>query len=254
MAEKRRLLDIWIVESNTAYKAVPFETVANWLQQGRLLPEDRVRPAGTQDWYRIDSIRALAPYQPQPQPQRVEDQAEALEPVEAELSWRHPGVDEEDDPDMIPLIDVSLVLLIFFMMTAAVESGLFTPIDTPPAKNQLVAIKEGTFFVAIDRAEAGKTETEGEVRFGLGLDDKQLMEMNRDIAPVLARLQKELKEVRGEVRINLRADRKLPVEVIKETTLQLQGLENQINADRDREKLERLKFHISGEVRAPSGG
>ena len=38
MAENRRLLDIWIVETNTAYKAVPFETVANWLQQGRLLP------------------------------------------------------------------------------------------------------------------------------------------------------------------------------------------------------------------------
>ncbi len=243
MAENRRLLDIWIVETNTAYKAVPFETVANWLQQGRLLPEDRVRPGGTQDWYRIDSIKALTPYLPQAQPQGVEDQAEALEPVEAELSWRHPGDDEEDDPDMIPLIDVSLVLLIFFMMTAAVESGMFTPIDTPPAKISLAAITEGSYFVAVDR------DAKGGVRYGLGRDDKELEEMGPAIAPVLARLQKELKDVGKEVRINIRADQKLPIEVIKDVTLQLQGLENAINAGRDRDNRERVKFRIDGEVR-----
>ena len=71
-------LDVWIVETNTAYKAVPFETVANWLQQGRLLAEDRVRPAGTQDWFQIDSVRALDPYVPQTEPQRIDDEAEAL--------------------------------------------------------------------------------------------------------------------------------------------------------------------------------
>src|SRR5438128_608643 len=119
MPENRRLLDIWIVETNTAYRSVPFETVANWLQQGRLLGEDRVRPAGTKDWYKIETVRALKPYLPQLQPRRIEDQAEALEPVEAELAWRPDSDREEDDPDMIPLIDIALVLLIFFMMTAA---------------------------------------------------------------------------------------------------------------------------------------
>src|SRR5262249_8416779 len=110
MAEKRRLLDIWIVESNTAYKAVPFETVANWLQQGRLLAEDRVRPAGTKDWFTIESVRALAVYLPKAEPERIEDKAEALEPIEPELVWRRPHDDEQDDPDMIPLIDIALVL------------------------------------------------------------------------------------------------------------------------------------------------
>jgi biopolymer transport protein ExbD len=243
MAENRRLLDIWIVETNTAYKGVPFETVANWLQQGRLLAEDRVRPAGTKDWFRIDKIRSLVPYLPRPQTQGVEDQAEALEPVEAELSWRHRGDEEEDDPDMIPLIDIALVLLIFFMMTAAVQSGMFGPIDTPPAEHQLTSIMEGTFFVAIDK------DDKGAIRYGLGRDDKELQVSGPELGPVLARLNKELEQARGDVRISLRADRQLPIEAIKSVTLELQGLQAQINAGRDRSQ--HLTFHIAGEVRAP---
>ena len=47
-------------------------------------------------------------------------------------SWTSPGSrrrdDEDDDVDMIPLIDISLVLLIFFMMTATV-AGSWRRID-----------------------------------------------------------------------------------------------------------------------------
>jgi biopolymer transport protein ExbD len=246
MPDNRRLLDIWIVETNTAYRSVPFETVANWLQQGRLLAEDCVRPAGTTAWFKIAGVRALALYLPKLQPQSIEDKAEALEPVEGEMSWRHPGDQEEDDPDMIPLIDITLVLLIFFMMTAAVQSGMFAPIDTPPAVNQLTSVKEGTYFVAIDK-DAG-----GSPLYGLGKDEKELTAPGPELAPVLARLQKELDPLHGEVRVNIRAHRQLPVEVIKGVTLELQALENQINAGRDRGKLDRVKLQIAGEVRAPT--
>jgi biopolymer transport protein ExbD len=246
MSENRRLLDVWVVETNTAYRAVPFETVANWLQQGRLLGEDRTRPAGSAEWFRIDSVSALAVYLPQAEPQRVEDKAEALEPVEAEFNWRHPSDEEDDDPDMIPLIDVSLVLLIFFMMTAAIESGMFSPVDVPQAGHQLTAIKEGTYFVAIDK------DAKGEVTFALGKDDKEVVKAGPDMSKVVARLQDELKQVKGDARINIRANRLLPVEVIKAATVELQHLEAAINAERDRGKLERIKLHIAGEVQSPA--
>ncbi|HYV38994.1 MAG TPA: biopolymer transporter ExbD [Gemmataceae bacterium] len=245
MADNRRLLDIWIVETNTAYRSVPFETVANWLQQGRLLADDCVRPAGTNDWFKISSIRALAPYLPKPEPEGIDDKAEALEPVEAEFTWRRSGEGEEDDPDMIPLIDIALVLLIFFMMTAAVQSGMFAPIDTPPAEHQLTSIREGTFFVAID-----KDKESGNVRYALGKDDKEMEQPGPAMTHVTARLKKELEKVKEKVSISLRADRQLPIEVIKAATLELQALESQINMGR--EPSERVKFHISGEVRAPS--
>ena len=34
MADQRRFLDVWIVETNTVYQEVPFEVVTDWL--GRL--------------------------------------------------------------------------------------------------------------------------------------------------------------------------------------------------------------------------
>jgi biopolymer transport protein ExbD len=244
--ETRRLLDVWIVETNTAYRAVPFETVANWLQQGRLLAEDRVRPAGTQDWFQIDSVRALHPYLPQSEPQRIDDRAEALEPVEAELSWRHPGEGDEDDPDMIPLIDITLVLLIFFMMTAAVATGMFAPIDTPAAEHQLTTIEKDSYTVAIDK------DAKEQLRFALAKDNTELEAAGPDISHISARLKKDLESVKGTVRINLRGDTFLPIEVIKAATLDLQVLENQINEQRTKAKLDRIKLHIAGEVRAPS--
>src|SRR5262245_18873215 len=136
MADKRRALDVWVVETGTVYREVPFTVVTDWIQQGRLLPDDKARPAGKGGWYRLADIPAFAVYLPKPEPFRAEDQAEALEPVEAELpSRRHRRDYEEDDPDMIPLIDISLVLLIFFIMTAVVQVGIFSPIATPPAKH-----------------------------------------------------------------------------------------------------------------------
>jgi biopolymer transport protein ExbD len=244
MPDNRRLMDVWIVETNAAYKAVPFETVANWLQQGRLLSEDRVRPTGTEKWFAIAAINALKPYLPQPEPQRIEDQAEALEPVEAELTWRRSGADEDDDPDMIPLIDITLVLLIFFMMAAAIQAGLFTPIDTPPAQHQLTTIREGTYWVGVDK------DAKGQLRYSLGQDDRTLEQGGPDMAQVRERLQKELGKVKGDVRINLRGDQNLAIEVVKGVQLELQQFEERIN--QGRAPADRIKLHIAGEVREPA--
>src|SRR4029079_15970116 len=53
----------------------------------------------------------------------------AYEPVEIDVGWPKHFFDDDDDVDMIPLIDISLVLLIFFMMTTAVAA--FSPVMVP---------------------------------------------------------------------------------------------------------------------------
>ncbi len=137
MAEKRRFLDVWIIESNTVYREVPFQVVADWVQQGRLLEDDKLRPSGTAEWFRVGGSPEFSPYLPKVEPFRADDQAEALEPVELDFRYRHRHDDEDDDVDMIPLIDVSLVLLIFFMLTATGVAGVF--IKTPETEHGSIA-------------------------------------------------------------------------------------------------------------------
>ena len=47
MSKKQVTLDVWIVEGNTVYKEVPYAVVTDWLQQGRLLEDDKAKPSGT---------------------------------------------------------------------------------------------------------------------------------------------------------------------------------------------------------------
>jgi biopolymer transport protein ExbD len=117
MATQPRALDVWLVEANKVYKEVPYNVVTDWVQQGRLLEEDKVRPAGGGDWQRV-ADGPLAAYLPRPEPHRAEDRAEALEPVSGGLTWRHRQDEGDEEIDMIPLIDISLVLLIFFVFNA----------------------------------------------------------------------------------------------------------------------------------------
>src|SRR5436305_14834815 len=148
MADTRKFLDVWIVESNTVYREVPYTVVTDWVQQGRLLEDDRLRPAGSKEWFRLGDQRAFASFLPKSEPMRVEDQAEALEPVQVDFTWKRPRSDEDDDVDMIPLIDISLVLLIFFMMTAA-DGGAGTLIATPRARHFDVTANPEVVWVGI---------------------------------------------------------------------------------------------------------
>lgn len=150
MAEKRRFLDIWIVETNMAYREVPFTVVVDWVQQGRLLADDKVRPAGTKEWFRLADTSTFAPYLPRSEPFRAEDRAEALEPIQADFTWKPRADDEDEDVDMIPLIDVSLVLLIFFIMTTT-GAAMVSSIKTPDAVTEVQSTSDPTLiWIGID--------------------------------------------------------------------------------------------------------
>ncbi len=255
MAAASRLLDVWIVESNQVYTEVPFTVVADWLQQGRLVAGDRVRLAGQQKWHAIDAVPALAPYLPQPEPDAADDEAEAHEPVELGFGASHANDEEDEDVDMIPLIDISLVLLIFFMMTATVSSGALSNIATPTAKHQLAALSKDAYWVGIDVKSAGGAVEPGPDGkplpwFSLGKDNAKLVDPTRNVDEIMATLEKELHDLPGEMRIRIKAERTLPIEAIKGAALELQGLENRLNRTRDASR--RISLLIQGEVSEPS--
>jgi biopolymer transport protein ExbD len=259
MAEgQKRLLDVWILEINTVYREVPYVVVTDWLQQGRLLADDCVRLTGSKKWHAIGTVPALGPYLPKAVPQQAEDRAEALEPVELGLEWSRPGEAEDEDVDMIPLIDISLVLLIFFMMTASVGTDMLSSISTPSAQHQLAAITRETYWVGIDsKSRAGTVEKSEDGLplpwFSFGKDTRELLKPTRDISQVTAALAQEVQELPGgEVRIRLRAERRLPIETIKGATLELQELEARLNRARGAGK-GKLTFVVLGEVSEPKG-
>jgi len=152
--------------------------------------------------------------------------------------------------DMIPLIDVSLVLLIFFMMTTAIAAGVFSSIPTPTAKHQLTSTDADMYWIGI---ELDRDNKEVPPRYSLGKDAEK---KGYIVAPgagedVLAGLAKELQQVSGEFKIRLRADKSLPIETIKGLTLDLQELELRLNRARPAAQ-GKLQIVILGEVSEPT--
>jgi biopolymer transport protein ExbD len=201
MAEKRRFLDVWIVESNTVYREVPYEVVSDWIQQGRLLADDMLRWSGKADWFKLGSAPIFAAYMPQVETFAAEDQAEALEPVEMGFSWKRRSEEEEDDVDMIPLIDVSLVLLIFFMMTGTVAVGQAF-FDIPLAQHGNVSITRD-FWVGIKADDQGNPK-----EFSIGQGDKKANSA-KDWETFLPILKETIDNLPRRVEVTIDADRQL---------------------------------------------
>src|SRR5262249_30602303 len=134
VAKRPKQFDVWFVAANTVYKQVPYNVVADWAQQGRLGPADQLRPAGsTEPWTRIDADALFADYLPRPVGETVAvgetapgeaspaiaEAMEAPETPDLDPLPRRRSPYGEDDVDMIPLIDISMVLLVFFIMIRA---------------------------------------------------------------------------------------------------------------------------------------
>jgi biopolymer transport protein ExbD len=216
MAEKRRFLDVWLVEPNTVYREVPFAVVADWVQQSRLLPEDMLRPSGTAQWFRVGSSPDFAPYIPRSEPHRVEDRAEALEPVQLDFAWKPRREDEDDDVDMIPLIDISLVLLIFFIMTGGM-AGAFL-IDTPSAFNGLVVSDQKMVWIGVDLKDQQVIYS-----FGTGEKAPQKEEDKRiaTLDELMTKLEERLKNNTGPVEVTIRASRFVESGEVRELLVKL---------------------------------
>lgn len=131
-------MSIWLIRqqgSPTAVSVPSAGDVLSGLRDGNWLPNDEVRGPTDADWQTIEQHPLFA------------ETASHIEEPKPE------GVDETN-LDMNPLIDVCLVLLIFFILTityASLERAIDIPEDTPdkkgPAPVQYKDIKDKVFLV-----------------------------------------------------------------------------------------------------------
>jgi biopolymer transport protein ExbD len=220
MAKSKRFFDLWLVESNTVYQEVPYEVVTDWLQQGRLLVSDKGKPSGTGDWRELSEIHELAAYAPQKEQHRADDVAEALEPVELELSWKKPVDEDDQDVDMIPLIDVSLVLLIFFMMTSTV-SGLAANLQLPEVRIAPGGLASDQLWVSIEK-NSENPDAAPKYSVGVGNASAREGDRNLDLPTVFQRLDEKLATMGNVELVTVRGDKELESGIIKQVRSELE--------------------------------
>jgi len=244
-----RVLDVWITETKSVYTEVPFAVVVDWIAQGRLLADDRVRLAGNKAWHPIQKVPALSPYLPRAEPLETSAASESLEPVDLGWNWKRPE-DDDDDIDMIPLIDISLVLLIFFMMTATISSGILAPIQTPETNYPAGVLAADQYWIGVDPKGPPGVEQKKEGRaivwYSLGHDTKELVAPTTDFDEFRGGLQRQFVPTSGEIKIRIRADRSLPIETVTNMIREVQELQARLN--RERRGGPALSIVLMGEV------
>ena len=61
--QPKSFFDVWFIAANSVMKEVPYHVVTDWVQQTKLSAEDRVKPSGTADWFKLGSLAAFQPHQ-----------------------------------------------------------------------------------------------------------------------------------------------------------------------------------------------
>lgn len=187
MDKSPKQFDVWFVTANTVYKQVPYQVVADWVQQGRLGKEDMVRAAGSIDWKHVEQFQDLRDYLPRrtlpraipkPAPAPASTSVAAsptapvaapvpVEPIEFEpehVSFRRKEP-ADDDVDMIPLIDISIVLLVFFILIRA--SGSLANVPVPDTTYTGYATADPEAITISIEPDAHET-----VRYSIRIGDK----------------------------------------------------------------------------------
>ncbi len=211
--------DVWFVAADTVYRGVPYDVLSGWAGQGRVSGADKLRPAGsTAPWTLVSDHPLvsdfLAPAGAQPVP---DDLAEQLAAVEMDVTVPTSADDDDDDVDMIPLIDISLVLLIFFMMTSAVAA--LSPVDVPGMKNAFEPRNDAdAITIRIEKRVSGEVFYAVQVGNGTPApEDNNLA----TVGEMLARLDVKLADVKQPPEVRVACDQTLPRERIREVAKEL---------------------------------
>jgi biopolymer transport protein ExbD len=218
MAKSSRGYDVWLTAGNRVYRAVPYDVLTDWLQQGRIVAGDQVRTDGAGEWRHVADLPAFAAFLPRAEPDQPNDAAEAFEHVALAMPIRRRSSDDDDDVDMIPLIDISLVLLIFFMMTATVAVA-GASIETPAVYNGTGMTTDLLMiWIGVDRLDNGAAV------FSIGEGDRPAVPADDKLSlpDVLSRLDARLKATGVGVPVRVAGHKRLPFGVVQQLTAELE--------------------------------
>ena len=218
-----RKLDLWFVRQNRVFTQVPFDVAIDWLHQARLDPEDRVRADESTPWQLVRESSWLSPHlistppKPASNEQGNADTIVAEEEADLELPSFGRKEEEDDDVDMIPLIDISLVLLIFFMMSSAISA--VSRVAVPEASNAVPADKNPKLVrIDIDRDKDGlPVYSVAMSNAAPQTEDDQL----RQLDAVMSRVNAQLANVTGVARVRIAAHGELPFERVEDVIREL---------------------------------
>jgi len=169
---RRKNLELRVVSLDRVYGPLSLEKLVQLAAQGRLSPHDQVRTAGTSTWFPITEVAAIAASMPQPSmAQTGAEGGTAVDPGDEtaerwtlrESAWQP----EETEIDMAPMIDVTFLLLIFFMVSNSMANP--TPMDVPAAvygrgvtlegQQRILIDEEGGYFLGDVASEKTRTES-----------------------------------------------------------------------------------------------
>lgn len=210
-----QILNVWLVSANRVYRNVPFAVVGDWLQEGRISGRDCVRSPNEQNWHYISDYPFLKPLlAPPPAESDAKTDSEALEEITASITPKK-AEEEEEDPDMIPLIDISMVLLVFFMMTAQ-DLLTRTKIDTPTAEHAEIADRKKALYVSLEPDPGGNPN---KVVYYFGDFMSPEHELTEDQA--VDKVKEALAKRQDFPDLIIRADGRLPYERVRDLAVKL---------------------------------
>jgi biopolymer transport protein ExbD len=146
-------MDLKISRTGRVYERLPVEKIRRWLSEGRVLPDDLVRPVGGQNWLRISMAPEFAVQEaaadavtPTARPEASGDLGIAA-PARSRPRRRRRLL-EDGVLDMTPMIDVTFQMLIFFMFTNQLANP--NPIDVPEARYGRGVTPDGKQAILVD--------------------------------------------------------------------------------------------------------
>jgi biopolymer transport protein ExbD len=148
---------------------------------------------------------------------------EPIELEEADHAWKKLHADDDDEVDMIPLIDISLVLLIFFMMTSAIAA--VSPIDVPGMKNAMeLSQSPEALTVVIDKRPGGA------IYYAVHVDEKPAEKADNDLntlSELLTRVDMQLVKAMRPPEVRLACHKELPFSYIRDLSAELSKRQQQ---------------------------